>query len=412
MSRKYNLLAASFSLAMLLTTAGRLAAQQPETCADCAELGRTAARLQLESLKANDLAHDPDRESQIRVVQGQQGSATEETRYWRHESDWALEHKRTLQEGTDERDEAETHWADATEQYHAALQHEEDLRNRLAALQSTEKNAAAYAKEVADEAAKAWQAYHDCLKKSRCAPANALSPAPTGFSNCPEAKDWMDRASELYRMAEQNRGFAQKAKSAGDTASANYFDSEAKSLDSRAQGREELAARALLDCDKKAAQKTPAGNPTGANPTGTNPAGATPTGQDASRTPTGAAANAPANTVTGAQPTGSAPQPTGAPILLSRGTEHKMKLTIENMCETPQQFQVVPVGLPAQIFDLSRVMLAMRPQTTMTFPLIMQWQEGTPPALFSGSLDVICLSCNADCRQPSKSLPVTVIVTP
>jgi len=339
------------SLLLLTCGLGALQAQDGATCADCAELGRTAARLQLAAFQAADVAlHADDLKRQADDLALRASIAHDGA-------------DQILLAATDAQGHGLEQKAQAlTKDYRTEQQKADQLQKQSEALLAKAASAAGDAKKLAAESAAAWQAYYDCLKNSRCSDGSAAT-EPADFSACPEAQEWLDRANGLHDAANKDRESANDARARGDANAADKFDQAAMSADDMARTREREAAYALEKC---ADRET-------------------------------AAANAAAAAV---------PQP--AAVALPRNGELTSKMTIVNNCQTPENFRLVTDKLPASMVDTS-MSWDLGPGTRVQIDVIFK-STGIQPGLYSGTISVVCTSCGTLCPQQSKTFPVQLQV--
>jgi hypothetical protein len=336
----------------------RLNAQDTAVCSDCAELGRTAARLQMEELKAEDLM----RQNPLSLADAYERDAREEYRINRSIAGDAL-------------------WKEA-----------EKIRASASA-------AKADAEKFGREAETAWQAYYDCLKKSKCPTPEPQGKVTTGFSTCPEAQEWLDRASQLHKMAERERGYAKAAKTEKNDKSAESFEQQAKLSDGMAREREREAAYALQRCADK--QVPVADGPSAGAQTTENPA----TGGQTN----GAGQSVDSGVMPGnGQPVraGSAPPPGSIP--LPHDGQLKSTITITNSCKSVEVFRIETSKLPEGMVDVSD-QLRVAPESPRDFEVLFS-SKGILPGLYSGSISVVCITCDATCPQQRKDFPLQIFV--
>ncbi|MBV8206540.1 MAG: hypothetical protein JO041_07095 [Acidobacteria bacterium] len=362
-------LTAALALA-LLAALPRVAAQ---TCANCEKLGRTAADLQMQLLWANEtLRQLPDLQNQADALERQRIAAL-------RQADVDIDHARLYGNlARDARELGDRTHSDAD--YERAAGYTQNSQQAKADFEANEAKAKALGQQQAElrakiasakpevdrltkEVAVAWQAYHDCLTKTKCPPPTATGAA---HSDCPDADEWLNRADELYGMAQREHGFAMQARSRGDAKSADYFEQQARSSDSMARTREQMAAYALLKCGER-----PAVGP---------------------QQP---------------QPIAESAVPPGAIRLPPEG-EERGAVTITNHCDRAESYRVETTGLPEGMITAAD---ELRVDAGATRPFVLIYSsKGLKPGLYSGTLRIVCLTCNASCPRQDTSSPVLIFI--
>lgn len=383
-----------YRLLLALTVVTGAVGQTTEKCDDCSELGRKAADLQMQALRAADVLRNID------LLKSQVKGLEDDRLYYLRGTYPALDHAR-LYEGLSRdaadlaqrtNDPADFQRAnDYKNDAVAARQESHNLEVRAAeaaakkeALQKQIDSAESDAKRLADEAAKAWQAYHDCLKKAKCGPqVDGANKTPTGFSNCPKAQEWLERAAELQKIANQDHEFARQAKASSAQVSgeqkanllesAKRFEEQARMSESMARERERLAAYELQKCREKSSAATG---------------------------PTDGGAIAPVAWPFDYPPPGAIP--------VQRDSEVTASITIENECQTAESYRIETTGLPAGLISADEP-LRIDTESKREFPLKYN-TKGLAPGLYSGTIAIVCITCDSSCPRPRKEFPIQIYV--
>ena len=172
MNRQYFCLPLfAFALLMMILASANLQAQAG-ACSDCAELGKIAVAVQRQADDANSFAANiPEAEEQIRQLQKEFDNAVA---FAGKASDHEAAYRQLAAHAEDEETKAKYNrdTNDAYDEYKQQLKREHALEDQIDALKKRIKTAKADAQQLSQDAQKAWNAYYDCVKKSKCPPTN------------------------------------------------------------------------------------------------------------------------------------------------------------------------------------------------------------------------------------------------
>jgi hypothetical protein len=214
-SRFFSQLILSALLTMTLAAVNLQA--QTTGCSDCAEFGRIAVELQRQADYASYFAANiPEAEEQIRQFQKELDNAIA---FKGKASDHELAYIQLAAHAEDQqtRDKYNRDRADANNEYQKQLKREHDLEDQIDALKKRIKTAKADAQKLSQDAQKAWNAYYDCIKKSKCPPADRTATGVTPYAvRLPSggAGSWKVTISNSCPKAEQY-GFSSSDLAAG-----------------------------------------------------------------------------------------------------------------------------------------------------------------------------------------------------
>jgi hypothetical protein len=170
------------SALLAMTLAAAKLPAQTGACSDCTELGRIAAEMQHQADDAATfLSNLPAAQEKVSTLIEEQKRAWSFTdaaaHHYSEYLDLEDQARRTFKKSKDSDDD------DRADKYHAdavAAKNERDAQEKRATdlgreineLQAKIQSAKATADKLAQDAQKAWNAYYDCMKRSKCPPAN------------------------------------------------------------------------------------------------------------------------------------------------------------------------------------------------------------------------------------------------